>query len=1109
MLTVAIQVASALAAAHDGNIVHRDIKPENIMLRRDGYVKVLDFGLAKLTERRVPATDSEATTMAQANTAPGVVMGTVSYMSPEQARGLVVDERTDIFSLGVVLYEMITGHAPFEGKTISDVIVAILDREPTPMARFSPEIPNELERIIKKALAKDRDARYQTIKDLLIDLKGLREELEFEAKLKRSLPPELSAEATIGTTSEQADAATVAPVEHTVRAANAVGRTRDLAAIIERWQRATRGDGGFVILSGEPGIGKTTLVQLFTRSIVGDNSALAAIGRCSERLGVGEAYLPFLEAMTALAESSHGAIVRSIVKTKAPTWYIQLFPTLLTDSSIEQLRRDLIGGSQERMRRELVDALEKISHSYSLCLVLEDLHWSDLATMELLAYLSKRIAGVRLLVIGTYRLSEVLVDRHPLKPILLEMTSRGVSHEVSLGFLSEDDVRAYIGLEFPEHRFPSDFSSWIHRKTEGNPLFMVDLLRHLVEQQAIVRTETWLLSQPLGALEGETPASVRGMIERKMQALMEEERRLLAIAAVQGESFDSSTLAEAAEMDELELEERLDKLNRVHGLIATTGEIEFPDGSFGVRYRFVHVLYHDALYGMLTAKRKSLLHGKIGEVLARRFGSRAAQMAAELALHFERARQPGRALPFYLQAADNAAAKFAHVEAEAYCTRALELTARLQPEESDRWHCQILSKRGQLRFAMSRFDDSVSDFQQMLASAERLNEPPAQVEAICQLANTLFWAKRNDELESYVNQALALAHQYDLKAAAAQARAILGLQRLCYGRVDEGGDLHEQAERQAAVLGHGPTRVISISWRGSLLYWQGEYEQSLPMLRQAQRLAIEHHDGFHLLANQFFMGLSTANTGKLAEALRLLGQGRQLAEKNSDTFWLGRFPNCEAWVYHEALDFQRAFDLNREAAIIARQTSFLEGESNAEVNVGLAALELGDLAAAQAAFERAEDLFRRDEWFRWRYRLRLEIGWAELFRRKGDLNAAFEHVEAGRRLAEQVKARKYMALAHRMLGQLELERERIAEAEAHLKRAVELVGSMQAPVAAWKIYRTVGDIHQMMRRADQARLGYATALQFLRYLAEHSPEALRTSLMNSEITRSLERAASA
>src|SRR5256885_9560513 len=190
ILDIAVQVASALEEAHAAGIVHRDVKPDNIMVRRNGYVKVLDFGLAKLTETvdRSPS-DGEASTRVLVQTDAGVVMGTSHYMSPEQARGKPMDARTDIWSLGVVIFEMIAGRTPFEGETSTDIIVAITQKEPPPLARFAPNIPAELDWIVMKALRKDRDERYQTIKELMTDLRRLKQRLEFESELERSAAP--------------------------------------------------------------------------------------------------------------------------------------------------------------------------------------------------------------------------------------------------------------------------------------------------------------------------------------------------------------------------------------------------------------------------------------------------------------------------------------------------------------------------------------------------------------------------------------------------------------------------------------------------------------------------------------------------------------------------------------------------------------------------------------------------------------------------------------------------------------------------------------------------------------------------------------------------------
>src|SRR5215213_8044007 len=231
-----LQVAADVASAHAAGIIHRDIKPDNVMIRRDRIVKVLDFGLAKLTPRNAAAVDTQEPTKLLVNTEPGVVMGTANYMSPEQARGVGVDARTDIWSLGAVLYEIVTGHVPFGGETSTDVLSLILQKQPPPIARYSADVPEELERIITKSLVKDRDDRYQTVKDLLIDLQRLRRQLDLKEELERTVPPREAVDPTVTANRKQTTVAEVP--QPTSTPAHAASSAEYIVGEVRRHKRA-------------------------------------------------------------------------------------------------------------------------------------------------------------------------------------------------------------------------------------------------------------------------------------------------------------------------------------------------------------------------------------------------------------------------------------------------------------------------------------------------------------------------------------------------------------------------------------------------------------------------------------------------------------------------------------------------------------------------------------------------------------------------------------------------------------------------------------------------------------------------------------------------------
>src|SRR5215510_7528847 len=412
--------------------------------------------------------------------------------------------------------------------------------------------------------------------------------------------------------------------------AHLVGRESALDRLQRGIEAAWRGTRQIVFVTGEPGIGKTGVVEAFLERVSADPRVWIAHGQCVETYGTPEPYLPVLDGLGRLCREGGGDWLVTLLRKHAPTWLAQM-PWLLDSADRDALERDLLGTTRERMLREMAEAVEALTAEAPLVLVLEDLHWSDTATVDLVSLLARRTEPARLLVIGTYRPVDVLVSRHPLEDLRLELQARGRWQHLSLELLAEAGVADYLRERFAGHAFPSELARVIHRRTEGNPLFMVSVVEDLVARGLIVmRDGRWALHAALEEVELSVPESLRQMIERRMGQLEEDERRVLAVGSVAGMEFSAASVAAALESPQVEVEACCDELVRRHLFIRPLGAGEWPDRTVASRYRFLHALHHNVLYQDIPTASRRELHRLIGQREERGHGERAREIAATL-----------------------------------------------------------------------------------------------------------------------------------------------------------------------------------------------------------------------------------------------------------------------------------------------------------------------------------------------------------------------------------------------------------------------------------------------------------------------------------------------
>ncbi len=452
-----------------------------------------------------------------------------------------------------------------------------------------------------------------------------------------------------------------------------VGRTLALQKFHQWLDSVFRGDRRTIFITGETGIGKTALVEAFLETLKPIAPYWIARGQCIEHYGTGEPYLPVLDALNRLCrQPGHEQLVATL-RQHAPTWLTQM-PSIVTPAERKRLQREVQGVSRDQMLREMAETIETLSVEKPFLFVLEDMHWSDYATLDLLALLARRREAARVFVIATYRPHETNGDPHPLKLLKHELVAHGQGEELSLDLLNQAEVSDHLTLRFPRSEFTPALARIIHEHSEGNPLFMINMIEYLISHGVLRQDQgRWELREEPQQLSVGVSANLQEMIEAQIDRLSQEHQQLLEVASVAGLQFSTTMLAVGLAQESGAVENHCAHLARHAHFLQPAGENIWPDGTLSTHYRFVHSLYQQVLYDRIPPGRRTALHLRFGQQLELAYGSQANRVATELALHFERGREYARALRYRRTAAEQALRQYAYREALNHLTIALEL----------------------------------------------------------------------------------------------------------------------------------------------------------------------------------------------------------------------------------------------------------------------------------------------------------------------------------------------------------------------------------------------------------------------------------------------------
>jgi DNA-binding winged helix-turn-helix (wHTH) protein/tetratricopeptide (TPR) repeat protein len=887
-----------------------------------------------------------------------------------------------------------------------------------------------------------------------------------------------------------------------------VGREASMAQLDGYLSHALKGQRQIIFITGEAGVGKTTVIDRFHQAAVQRSNLTVIRGQCVEGFGGKEAYYPVLEAIGQWARdpAASSRVMHTLAK-QAPTWLIQ-FPSLIKPEQREALQNEILGATRERMVREICEALEALTAQDPLVLILEDLHWVDPSSLDFISALARRRGPAKLLLFGTYRPADVIISLSPLKALKQDLVIHNLGQEVSLERLEKPDVAKYIAVKFVDGDLPAGFANLIYRRSGGNALFMVTILQDMVKKGLITPVGgKWTLAAPVETVAQSVPETLGQLIDVQFQQLSAVEQRVLRSASVAGERFSAWAVSTAAEIDPGETEEICDGLVAKLQFIRCSGIEEQANGEISTYYDFRHSLYREVLYRRLPDGARSKLHLLLAQRLKSFCNPCEQELANELALHFEGGRDYEQAVNYLLMAADNAVGRFAYRDCIEILQHAYELVLKLTLTVRAEIEVRILELMGHAHFALGALAESAQKYAAAAARAQQAGLKAAQMHALTSAMYPLGFIGPEEGVAA-LDQALKISMSVNDPARLAVTQMLAAGFRLVF-------DSWSQTHNELCTSAYETLRDLYPSELdpyqrivyAHILMLRGKYAEALDLCERSISEASAAGVGQVVNFLAHFGALSASiiiflRTGKLGKVLHITKSGRTSPDENLSLYWL--LTLREAWLRTIAFDFEGARQISQAIRSVREEFPDAQYYSIDQIAAGNIALRQGKYSEALEHFKSVQDLDVHTKFFmHWAWRLMAQAELSNAWLLAGNIVNARTAADGLLNSALSTSDPYLQALAWDLQARVALAEGDLQGARESIERALAIVDGFDILLAAWQIFATAWQVCKCTKELKTAETYRDRAESCIRQIVDsfEPDEPLRATFLKAEPVR--------